>query len=568
MLDRLRFRLASAEAVPQLAFIAIFCGLFAGGITLAFRMLIEALQASFLPLGYTENYEALPPILIVTLPTLGGFVVGILLQLSNEDARKVGIVHVMERLAYHQGYLPLRNAIQQFVGAAICIVSGHSVGREGPSVHLGAASGSLLGQWFKLPNNSIQTLIACGTSAAIAASFNTPLAGVIFAMEVVMLEYTVMSFIPVILAAVIGDVMTRLAYGNELTFQVPPLALTSHFELVYLLLLGLVIGLCATTFIHVLQTVTLRWKNTALWKRTTIAGLLTGLAGLFVPQIMGIGYDTVNAILLEQIGFSLLLAIAVSKLLVTALGLGLGLPAGLIAPTYLIGAAVGGVIGILGNQLFPHEVSSYALYAMLGMGAMMGATLQAPLAALTALLEQTANPNLILPGMLVIVVSNLIVHNPPMSKPSVFIALMRMRGLDYRQDPMVQALRRVGVTSAMQKNFVVQPRYISTQQAKQALQNQPLWIVLLEDEQPTYILLAADLAIYLSDATVEHIDLIDIPGKRLQIKPTHLQATLQEAVEILAQEGVDALYVENRFRLSKNYSIHGILTREDIEANY
>ena len=567
MLNKLRFRLASADALPQLTLIAIFCGLFSGGVTLGFRMLVEILQASFLP-GHTENYEALSPFFIVLIPTVGGLIVGLLLQLSHEDARKVGIVHVMERLAYHQGYLPLRNAVQQFVGAAICIVSGHSVGREGPSVHLGAASGSLLGQWFKLPNNSMQALIACGTSAAIAASFNTPLAGVIFAMEVVMLEYTVMSFIPVILAAVIGDMMTRIAYGNELTFQVPPLTLTSHFEMVYLLLLGIVIGLCATAFIHLLQMTTVRWKHITLWKRTTIAGLLTGIVGLCVPQIMGIGYDTVNAILLEQIGLWLLLAIALSKLLITALGLGLGLPAGLIAPAYLIGAAIGGVIGVVGNYLFPQDISSYALYAVLGMGAMMGATLQAPLAALTALLEQTANPHLILPGMLVIVISNLIVHSPPLSKPSVFIALMRLRGLDYHYDPMVQALRRVGVASAMQKNFTVLSRHIAANQARQALKNQPMWIVILEDEQLTHILLAADLALYLTENTEEQVDLIDMPGKRLQIKPTHLQATLQEAAEVLEQEKVDALYVENRFRLSKTYSIHGILTREDIEANY
>jgi len=229
------------------------------------------------------------------LPAIGGLVIGLIFQyLSHTGGVQVGVVHVLERLSYYQGHLPFRNSILQFFGAAISIISGHSVGREGPSIHLGSASGSLLGQWLHLPNNSIQTLVACGAAAGIAASFNTPLAGVIFSMEVIMMEYTISGFTPVILSAVSATAVTRFVFGAGSAFSLPSLQLASLFELPYLLIMGLVIGTLAAAFISSLKWFTEVSKEIAIWKRMTLAGILTGLCALVVPEIMGIGYDTVN----------------------------------------------------------------------------------------------------------------------------------------------------------------------------------------------------------------------------------------------------------------------------------
>ena len=200
--------------MPQLAMLAIPVGLLSGGVIILFRMLVESGQGLLLPGGDVEYYEGLPPELRLVLPVAGGLLIGLLWQALKPAGREVGIIHVMERLAYHQGRLPWRNAVAQFIGAALSIISGHSVGREGPSVHLGATSGSLLGQWLRLPNNTNRTLAACGIAAAIAASFNTPLAGVIFAMEVVMMEYSLISFAPVILSAVTATTLTRIVFGE------------------------------------------------------------------------------------------------------------------------------------------------------------------------------------------------------------------------------------------------------------------------------------------------------------------------------------------------------------------
>jgi H+/Cl- antiporter ClcA len=249
-LDKLGMRVSRLDALPQLSLLAIPVGLLSGGIIIAFRMLVESTQAVLLPGGEIENYEALSPVLRLILPTAGGLLIGLVWQYLKPGVRDVGIIHVMERLAYHQGRLPLRNALAQFFGAALSIISGHSVGREGPSVHLGAASGSQLGQWLRLPNNSNRTLVACGIAAAIGASFNTPLAGVIFAMEVVMMEYSLASFAPVILAAVSATTLTQAVYGAMPAFTIPTtLHLGSLLELPYVVLMGMVLGSLAALFI-------------------------------------------------------------------------------------------------------------------------------------------------------------------------------------------------------------------------------------------------------------------------------------------------------------------------------
>jgi len=566
MLEKLRIQLATIDALPQLALMGVISGLLAGSVIILFRILTESVQARYLPQGEIEHFEALIQSYRLLVPTFGGLLIGVLFQVVPAEARSLGIVHVIERLDYHQGHLPLRNAVLQFLGAAISIISGHSVGREGPCVHLGAASGSLLGQGLALPNNSIRVLVACGSAAGIAASFNTPLAGVVFAMEVVMMEYRVNELTPVILAAVIGAMMAEWIYGHTVAFEVPQLTLKLPlFELSYLMLMGVVIGLLAVLFINILQLLTHYSKKVLVfWQRTTLAGFLIGLCGLWLPQIMGIGYDTVNAALIGQLSLELMILLTIFKLLMTALGLGLGLPGGLIGPIMVVGATAGGVFGALADSSI--QLSSPALYVLLGMGAMMSATLQAPLAALTALLELTGNLNVILPGMLVIVIANLIARSPPFNKSSIFLELMHARGLNHPDNPILQSLRRIGVASVMKRNFIIQPRYLTVEQAQRALQTQPLWII-IEESQVHYncLLLAADLAYVLQNAPPEPIDLLEIPGTRLQLTAIPLQATLEQALEVLTQTQTEALYVVHH--QSAPY-IYGVLTRQNIETHY
>lgn len=570
MLERLRLRLASVDALPQLSALGLLSGLLAGAVIILLRLAIENTQSSFLPGGSTESYEALSTFSRFLLPATGGLAIGLIFHHLNKAGGgiQVGIVHVLERLAYHQGHLPLRNVLLQFIGAAISIISGHSVGREGPGVHLGAASGSLLGQGLRLPNNSIQTLVACGAAASIAASFNTPIAGVVFAMEVIMMEYTIAGFTPVILAAVSATALTRFVFGPEPAFTVPSLQLASLLELPYLLVMGVIMGALAACFISSLKWLTQTSSRMIIWQRLSLAGALTGLCAVVVPEVMGVGYDTVNQAMLGQLGIGLLLIVVLFKIIATTVGLGLGLPGGLIGPTLVIGAAAGGVLGYLAEMTFPGQVASPGFYAMLGMGAMMGATLQAPLAALLAMLELTSNPNIILPGMLVVVASGL-TSSHLFGHRSVFITLLKARGLDCRSTPVAQSLRRVGVASAMNRAFVVTRRELKAQSATQLLNNQPLWIIVKDNEEPTVLLLAADLDRYLNSEfdTADVIDLLNIPAQREDTAPISQQATLQEALDRMNEKNIDALYVLSTTQ-NKQTDIIGAITRQTIKAYY
>ncbi len=492
-LDNFGLSLAGIDALPQLAMLAVPIGLLSSGVIILLRLLVESGAALYMPGGDSENFEALTLAVRLLLPAAGGLAIGLGWQFMKEETRQVGIVHVMERLAYHQGNLPLRNSIVQFIGVTVCILCGHSVGREGPSAHLGAASGSQLSQWLQLPNNSRRTLAACGIAAAIAASFNTPLAGVIFSMEVVMMEYTMLSFAPVILAAVIATTLTQLVFGDSPVFSIPGTQLGSLLELPIILATGILLGCLAALFIHLLQRSTSYSIAWPIWLRCSLGGLLVGLIGLVVPEVMGIGYDTVNQALIGQLGLTALLTITFAKILATALGLGLGLPGGLIGPTLVIGAVAGGAVGIAADTWLPGDIASPAFYALIGMGTVMGATLQAPLAALTAMLELTANPHIIMPGMLALIAA-VLVSREIFGKESVFIVQMKTRGLDYRDNPVMQMLRRVGVASVMERSLELLPRIAEPEQITQALAKEPSWILLTSNNEPVSLMPAADLA--------------------------------------------------------------------------
>jgi CIC family chloride channel protein len=564
--EKLQTRLATLDQLGHLSLLGALVGVLAGMVIAAFRFAVESAQGYFLPGGKPENYEDLPRWLCFVLPALGGVLIGVLFQAAKPQQRSVGVIHVMERLAYHQAKLPAVNAMMQFIGATISIVFGHSVGREGPAVHLGAATGSCLGQWLRLPNNSNRTLVACGVAAAIAAAFNTPLAGVIFSMEVVLMEYTLAGFLPVILAAVSATSVIRLVFGAEPAFKVPPLELGTLNELPHVLILGFVIGCVAALFIYALIFFSGVAQKRALWQRTTAAGCVVGVCALVVPAVMGLGYDTVEDTMLGGMGLALLLSIAAGKLLATAVSVGLGLPGGLIGPTLVIGATAGAAIGQLAG-LLPQSVSSPALYAMLGMGAMMGATLQAPLAALTALLELTANPNIILPGMLAVAVASL-TSSLLFGKSSIFLLLMRARGLDYQDHPVAQSLRRASVAKVMDRAFALCPLHMSGEQADATLRGNPRWIVVRDDKGFSFVMPANELAAYLGgQALPSTIHLGEIPAQRRQALTIDVRATQQEALEMLRRETAEALVVVDQ-RRAESDRLFGVLTREDIEHGY
>lgn len=559
-----RRRLASFDSVPQFAILGLFSGMVTGLVILAFRTLIELPLDYFLG-GNFEDFESLPRGYVFVLPVGGALALSLLLSLARTGSRSIGVVHVLERLARHQGYLPWRNAALQFLGGVIALGTGESGGREGPAIHLGAAGSSLMGQALKLPNNSIRVLVGCGAAAAISASFNTPVAGVIFSMEVIINEYTVAGFIPVILAAVVADLINQTVYGNAAAFQVPQVAMNSLLDLPFVLLEGIVIGTIAAVFIRGVQMIH-RYAPQSVWQRMTIAGVVTGIVALAVPQVLGQGYDTVNQALAGELAVTLLFAVCTFKIISSVTTVALGMPVGVIGPTLFIGATAGGVLGEIGAAVMPNLASTPAFYVMLGMGAMMGAALQAPLAALMAVMELTHNPNIVLPAMLVIIVANM-TASQLFGMRSIFITQMEILGLEFRQNPMSMALNRASVASIMSRDFERTPRVISRDRATEMLRQKPHWLLVVGDSRPLFILRPEDLSAHLGKGDAEQIDMAEFPATRKDVTGILMQATLSEALDALNASGVQAMYV-NRISAPMIDSVVGIITREDIESYY
>jgi CIC family chloride channel protein len=583
-LVRFRRRLAHVDALPQLSLLALLAGLLTGLVMVAFRLAVEVPLALALP-GGDEAFETLPAVLVLLTPLLGGLVLGVVFMRLAPERQSVGVGHVMERLARHQGHVPAANGWVQFLGGAVALATGQSAGREGPAIHLGAAASSLLGQRLRLPNNSIRTLVGCGTAAAISASFNTPLAGVIFAMEVVMMEYSVVSFIPVIIAAVTATLVSVAAFGRALAFEVPPMDSAALWETPFFVADGVVLGLLAALFIRLVQSFG-RFAERPVWQRFAAAGALTGCAGLLAPEVLGVGYDTVDATLVGEIGLLAMVLICILKLFVSAASSGLGLPAGFIGPVLVTGALAGGVLGTLGGRIWPEEASVAGFHALVGMAAMMGAVLQAPLAALMTVLELTGDPDTIVPAMVAIVVANLVCsafHGPR----SLFVSVLEARGLTFDTAPLTLALQRAGVGSQMDRRIVRARRRLTRAEAAQAIEKDPRWIVVDTEDGPVVVLAAADLRRHLetldaapatetpedesqhgtADDTELLVDLLAIPGLRKDVVLLQFQATLHEAMTRLKETGREAICV-TRTAAPMITPIIGVLTREDIEKYY
>jgi CIC family chloride channel protein len=566
-LESVRLELSRAEAILPLSILGLVAGTLAAATIIALRLMVDNLQLELYPMAAAEHFEALEPAWRLGIALGGGVLIGFLYRFTRESSHTVGVLHVLERLAQHQGRLPWRNTLVQFIGGGISMVAGHSVGREGPSAHLGAASSNLPAQALNFPNNSLRVLAACGAAAGIAASFNTPLAGAVFAMEVLLMEYTVAGFVPIIMATVSATALSRAVFGHHLAYNIPPMDLGSLVELPYILFCGVAIGVLAAGFSRLFQLVSSQGQRLPNWLRPMLGGLVVGVCGMAVPQVMGIGDDTVNSLLVGEAAVGLLLLILVVKLIATTGGIGLGLPGGIIGPALFIGAAAGALLSALGAKLGLNGADAYGFYALLGMGAMMAGTMMAPMAGLIAILELTGEPNIILPGMLAIVAAT-ITSGRLSGRESLFHSLLRSRGLIYRTDPLAQSLRRIGVAVAMNRHVAVLPRRATAEQVDEALVRQPQWILVREEEKSDTLLKAVALVVARKELPdEEQYDLMDIPGDRLQAAAIDIRATLQEAQDRMRQSGAEVLYVIGQ-TVPGLPRVQGVLTQEEIDDSY
>ena len=349
-------------------------------------------------------------------------------------------------------------------------------------------------------------------------------------------------------------------------------------------------------FNHILTLIATRTQSIDIWWRIILAGLLMGILGYIQPVILGIGYDTVDATLMGEYALGTLITFMLLKLMATSISVGLGIPGGMIGPAFFIGATLGAAIGLMAIWLYGdnngENISHVGFYALLGMGAMMGASLQAPLAALTAIMELTYNPGIIMPGMLVIVIAQL-TASEIFKKQSLFVTMLRSNGLDFSVDPVLQVLRSVGVASVLDASFKQYHSIISRAEALLLIETKTHWLVVNDKNGlPVSLMPVTELAKYLQrkalteksqntlndgddisdnkneDKNEESINLLEMPAQRLNLTPLSLQANLIQAHEAFVR-GEEALYVVFRKEKAREGSrIYGIITKQTIENAY
>ncbi len=440
-----------------MSLLAVVVGLVSGLVAVLFRQLIALMQNLFLfrqlSLGdYLSPLDHVWGGWIILIPALGGLLVGLLTYFFAPETKGHGVPEVLEAAAVKGGRMRGRVVPVKAVATAVCLGSGGSTGREGPVVQICAAAGSYMAQIFHMRSELTKILLACGATGGIAASFNTPIAGVLFALELVALEFKTRSFIPLVIAAVFATLVSRTFLGDMPGFIVPEYTLISHYELLIYLLLGILAGLVAILFIDTSYRVEAFFNglNMPSYLKPVLGGVLVGLLALFLPEILGGGYDTVSDVLLGKLGFGLCLLLVFGKILAVSLTLGSGGSGGVFAPSLFIGAMLGGAIGALFHHYFPENTASAGAYALVGMAAVFAGVSRATLTAIIILFEMTLNYNIILPLMFACVISDGVAWS--LYGDSIYTKKLRLKGIRFFQDLGPDVLAMHLVQEVMSRN--------------------------------------------------------------------------------------------------------------------
>ena len=561
-LHKIRLRLADTNSQIHHAALGVVSGVTCSILVLAFRLLLESFGL-WLPENDEENFEDLPTWVHFVLPVSGALILGWVMKKQNPNDLQAGSAYIFSRVHGHQGHVPLRNTLWQFFAGIFALGTGQSGGREGPAIHLGAGANSFFADWLHLPNNTRRILVGCGTAAAIAGSFNTPIAGVIFAMEVIMMEYTIAGFIPVILAATTATIITQAIYGSAPILSTANLQMNSLAEIPYIALMGFIIGCLAAIFVVFLK-LALTQRQRPVMQRMLAAGLVTGCLAVIAPQIMGVGYDTLNQALAGQLSLTVLLLLVGAKIIATTVSVGMGMPVGLIGPSFLIGSGIGSAMGLIGLYFYP-DASTTGFYVLLGMGAMMGAVMNAPLAALLALVELTHNSTIIFPGMLVITIAS-ITRSSIFRQPSANDAVLFNQEHTLQTDPVSLALQRTSVGKLMSYDLHIVSPVINHFDAQEIINHPSHWVAVNSDED-LYLLrgqqFAECLEKHCAQSKESTISLESLDLNKITISVINLRYTLRQALDIMTEEKTDIALISEQLP-KRQQRFLGVITHSDI----
>ncbi len=444
-----RLRLTPAT---EILLLAAAVGLLGGFGALVFKKLIYGLEELFwaTPDMGPDSLMTVAWYRRLLMPAIGGAIVGPLIYFLAREARGHGVPEVMIAVITRNSVIRPIVVVVKSLASALSISSGGSVGREGPIVQIGAAIASTVGQVLRLHPIQLKTLVGCGVSAGIAATFNAPMAGTLFALELIVADFGLSAFTPILVSAVAATAVTRHFHGDIVEFsELPLFSMVSLWEFGLYLILGLIAGAIGFIFSRSIYVADDVFEKTRIpqWIRPACGGLLVGVAAVFYPHIMAVGYDAIRVLFSGQLALSVMLLLVVLKIVGTAVTIGSGGSGGIFAPSLFIGAMLGGAFGYVVNQLFPHMTASPGAYALVGMAAVNGACTLAPLSAIIILVELTNEYAILLPLMFTVVMATFISRK--LSAESIYTEKLRRRGIQAHHGEDLNILRAIAIKDVL-----------------------------------------------------------------------------------------------------------------------
>ncbi len=436
--------------------VAIIIGVIAGYAAVGIRFLIE----EFSHLSYPgdgnvlENIMSNPWYVIILVPTIGGLIVGPLIYFFAPEAKGHGVPEVMQAILLKGGRIRPRVALVKALASAITIGTGGSVGREGPIIQIGASIGSTVGQFFKIPSKKLKTLVACGAAAGIAAAFNAPIAGALFAVEIILMDFAVAQFSPIVISSVMATVISHSFEGNLAAFNVTAYEYASPYELGFYFVLGALCGLASYLFIKILYFSEDFFDNKfnfPEYLKPVIGGFGIGIMALVFPQVMGVGYDSINSALHGDMIWYIALALVFLKIFATSLTLGSGGSGGIFAPSLFMGAMLGFFFGNLVNHFFPDITAGPGAYALVAMGGLVAGTTRAPITAIIIVFELTYDYEIILPLMITSIVS--LILSSYLSRESIYTLKLLLRGINIKEGAETNVMESIPIEDVYSKKF-------------------------------------------------------------------------------------------------------------------
>ena len=436
--------------------VAIVIGILAGFAAIAIRFMIE--EISFLSFpgkgNLLQNIIAAPWYLKVLIPIIGGVIVGPLIYFFAPEAKGHGVPEVMQAILLRGGRIRPRVAVIKAVASAITIGTGGSVGREGPIIQIGSSLGSTVGQFFKIPGKRLKTLVGCGAAAGIAAAFNAPIAGALFAVEIILMDFAVAQFSPIVISSVMATVISHYFEGNFAAFEVTEYAYKTPYEIGFYFILGALAGIVSYLFIKVLYFSEDFFDNKFKfpeYMKPVIGGLGIGISALIFPQIMGVGYNSINNALHGNMIWYVALALVFIKILATSLTLGSGGSGGIFAPSLFMGAMLGAFFGYFVHELFPEITAGPGAYALVAMGGLVAGTTRAPITAIIIVFELTNDYNIILPLMVTCIISTIL--SSKLTRESIYTLKLLLRNINLSEGTETNVMESLFVREVYTEKF-------------------------------------------------------------------------------------------------------------------